>query len=694
MSDVFDTFVRETEEDLLDLNNALLVLENDTSDASAIDALFRVSHNLKGNFGAMGFPEASNLAHGMEDLLDEIRDGAIDVSSDRMDLLFRAVDQLEVMVDEISETGETETDPSGLVDEIRASIEAMDEPADSPESSDATAAPADAVAVDAELLSTVAETDATEAEAVYRVTADIGDSATKRVDAMFVLDQTDSEFVLHATDPERSAIEAGEFDAEFDLFVSVDGDVPAGVGGEDAGDEGADDSGDPESSERSAVEAAFEESRYLESVTVVDVTDDLAAVAAGETTTGADGTDEGTDTESTDSSNASSSTVLDRGNAEIESIRVDVETVDDLYNQVEEMVTSRIKLRNIIEDIGVPEAEDELNEHDKITSKLQDTVLDMRLVPLRTIAGHFPRLVRDLARDQEKEIDFEMDAVDIEMDRSILNEMRDPLVHLLRNAVDHGIEPPEVREENGKPRTGTIELRGERERDRVRITVEDDGAGLDVERIKSKAIDRGIVSAEEIEYMEESEVYDLIFHPGFSTNEEVTEVSGRGVGMDVVNETVRGVDGSINVESEPGEGTSITLSLPVSVAIVRVLFVSVGEETYGVPIKNIADISALEAVSIQQMESTSVLNHEDRVYPIIDLGEALSAPEAESTDDDLIVRIKDDVRQVALRCNGMTGQEEVVIKPFEGSLSGITGISGAAVLGEGEVVMMLDVQTV
>ncbi len=654
MSDVSSTFIHESEEDILKLNNALLELEDDPESADAMETVFRVAHNLKGNFGVMGFTDASNLAHAVEDLLDGIRQGGLRVTPERMDLIFAGVDELEAMVDEIGDDGETTTDPTGTIEAIRGSIEGGEGSETTP--ADDAGGPALEIPADA-LFEEVNLEDDLE---VFHVDVDVGDSQSKRIDAMFVLDSTADEYELLRTVPPRGDVEDGEFDGSFDAYVAVDSTVETGD-----------------------VEGFYDESRYVEGVSVDSVTEEVLSAKTTESEP------EATD-EDDDSSGGSSVTHRSK---EVESIRVDVEQIDQLYNQVEEMVTSRIKLRKIIEGSELVEAEEELEEHGKITSSLQDTVLEIRMVPLKKIVGNFPRVVRDLSREQDKEIDFRMEGVDIEMDRSILNELGDPLMHIIRNAVDHGIESPDERERKGKPEMGTIKLIGERERDRVSVTVEDDGRGLDVARIKQKAIEKGVITESEAELLDDSEVYDFIFHPGFSTQEEVTEVSGRGVGLDVVNQVVRGVDGSINVESAPDEGTSVTLTLPVSVAIVRVLFVTAGEEMYGVPIKNIDEISEFEDVTIESIEGQPIVTHDERVYPLISLGEALDVPDTEPGENDMIVRIKENVRQVCLRCSDVVEQEEVVIKPFEGVLSGAPGISGASVLGEGEVVMILDVET-
>jgi two-component system chemotaxis sensor kinase CheA len=377
--------------------------------------------------------------------------------------------------------------------------------------------------------------------------------------------------------------------------------------------------------------------------------------------------------------------------AEIESIRVDVGQVDSLLNQVEELVTSRIRLRRAIEEDQVSVAEDELDELETLTMRMQDTVMDIRLVPLEQVVGRLPRVVRDIARDQGKEIDFAVEGADVEVDRRILSELGDPLMHLVRNAVDHGIEPPTVREEKGKPREGKVRIRARRARDNVVIEIVDDGGGLDTEAIAERAVEEGIRTAEEVGDMAADQIHELIFEPGFTTAEEVTDVSGRGVGMDVVRETVQSLDGSVGVDSDAESGTTIRLRVPVSVAIVRVLFVESGGEEYGIPVKNVDEITRMTAT--ESVDGERVLTHDDQVYPLVELGEALSTPGPHANGDGMLIRVSDDVRQVALHCDEVSRQEEVVIKPYEGLLSGIPGLSGAAVLGEGNVVNILDVET-
>ena len=664
-----DAFIRESEEAITELNNSLLALESDPEDEQAMESIFRTAHTLKGNFGAMGFEDASDLAHAIEDLLDEMREGNMEVTPEVMDMIFAGVDQIEVIVGEIEEHGESTTDTDEMVAEIRgvledgpdaagsdgsdtADDESDDVEADSDDTAESEGDDADGTADDAGgdtdvTVDTSVFADASvDAEEAYHVRVEIGDSNMLGVDGMLAVEAVADTFELLAAEPARAKIEDGEYEGGFDLLVDApDTDVLRGS---------------------------------LNSVSKIDAfavehVDEFAADDDG-------GDDSGETAASTDSS-------VD----EIKSVRVDVDRLDELHGQVEQLVTSRIKLRRAVEDGDMDAASENLNELDKISANLQNTVMDMRLIPLKKVVGKFPRLVRDLARELDKEVNFRIEGEDIELDRTILTEISDPLMHILRNSVDHGIEPPEERERKGKPREGTVELRATRERDHVIIEVEDDGAGLDVADIREQALEHGVRTEEELDRMEEGEIYDLAFHPGLSTKEEVTDTSGRGVGMDVVHDTVTQLDGSVSVDSEPGEGTTVSLRLPVTMAIVKVLFVQVGDEQYGVPIKNIDEISQMNGTKVVNGEE--VIEHNDDIYPIVDIAEAFDVPDAKSNGDGMLVRIRESERQVALKCDAVTQQEEVVVKPLEGILSGTPGLSGTAVLGDGNIVHILDVVT-
>ena len=701
-------FVAESEEGITELNNALLDLEADPEDAEAMDSIFRTAHTLKGNGAAMGYDSVSNLAHEMEDLLDEIRAGEIEITPDLMDLLFESVDYLGAMVDDIAENGDTDLDAGDVEADLREIIETGDIPgADGNAGSNADSGPSDSDKEDSEAAAEDGQEDSDDTEpvadvelpeeladheldtghAVFRATVGLGDSAMQGVDAIFVLQALDDAYETFVTDPDRETIEDGEFDETFDLFL-ID-------------------------SSQEAIESGLSSLSKVESVSVTPVTaiveDPMTASEAADIAidheTDADGsTDDDSTDGSTDDSDSGSSDDSGSGSSSsggrsgpnrskkdgtnIASVRVDVDQLDELYSLVEQLVTSRIKLRREMESAGMDS--DNLDELDKITANLQNTAMDMRLIPLSKVVDTFPRLVRDVARDTGKKVNFNVSGSDIELDRTILTEIRDPLIHILRNSVDHGVEPPDEREEMGKAPTGSVSLTATRERDHVTIEVADDGAGLDKEVLKEKALEKGVKTESELELMDDQEIYELIFHPGFSTAEEVTDVSGRGVGMDVVHNTVKQLDGTVTVDSELGEGTVVRLRLPVTVAIVKVMFIEIGGTEYGIPVKNIAEVT--RAKEISETNGNEIIKHDDDIYPVLRLSDVLDEPSSVNGNG-MLLRIRDEKRKVALHCDQVIDQEEVVVKPLEGVLSGIPGLSGTAVLGDGEVVAVLDVVT-
>ena len=665
MSDRYlDAFVEESKEEIRTLNNSLLALESDPDDEAAMDQIFRTAHTLKGNFAAMGFDAASELAHAIEDLLNAMRADELAVTPEVMDLVFAGVDRIETIVAEIEADGQTDSETESLVAELRGVLEG-----ESPVQGREETAP------DAEPERT------TTGGSGVRASVAVGDGEMLGVDALLALEAIEESFSIRETSPDRPAIEDGEFEDEFTVVFPPN---------------------DPEEIETElAAVGQIEEVRVEAIETGAGPESDPTSTSDSPDATDDSGRAEGGDTEEEDA-DSETEPEADADTAETEeisSVRVDVDRLDDLHGLVEQLVTSRIKLRRAVESEALGAAEDSLDELDKVSSNLQNTVMDMRLVPLRRIVGKFPRMVRDLSRELDKRVEFTIEGEDVELDRTILTEISDPLLHLLRNAVDHGIEPPEERERAGKPPVGQLKLRARRERDHVVVEVADDGAGLDPEEIREQAIEQGIRSPEELEATDDSAVYDLVFHPGFSTAEEVTDTSGRGVGMDVVSETVTRLDGSVDVRSTPGEGTTVSLRLPVTMAIVKVLFVRVGEEEYGVPIKNVDEITT--AAATERVDGQAVVRHDDDLYPVVDLGEAFDVPEASADGgtraadaaEEMLVRIRASERQVALRCDAVETQEEVVVKPLEGMLSGTPGLSGTAVLGDGNIVHIVDVAT-
>ena len=692
--DVYQEFINECEESIDALNNALLEMESSPDDRDAMDRIFRRAHTLKGNFGAMGFASGATVAHAVEDLLDDVRDGKLTVTPELMDLVFAGVDRLEAIVADIETAGAPETEVDDVVEEIRAVLdgevvvdggadpESGADPGPEPElepGPDAATDPSDggssdgpddgSAAVPARIRAVA------DGDPVTRATVTLVTGEMKSVDAGLFLGDLPDDLDPYGFAPTREALEAGEFDETVDLFVPPTADLAETL------------------HDCWGVDAV--------SVVAVDEGEDTPEPEAGEGSSSSAEHDGAADA----GAGAVDETPQRASKATVRSVRIDVGQLDELHELVEQLVTSRIKLRRVVDATGDRTAADAMDELEKISTNLQNTVMDMRLIPLRKVVSKFPRLVRDLARSQDKEIDLEIAGDDIELDRTILDEIADPLMHVLRNAADHGIEPPDDREMAGKPRTGTIRMTATREQDHVVVEVRDDGSGIDTGAVRAKAAERGLHTERELEAMEDRAVHDLIFHPGFSTADEVTDVSGRGVGMDVVRTTVRKLDGSVNVASTPGEGTLFTIRLPVSVAIIRILLVEVGGQEFGLPVSSVDEV--LQADGVHTVNGREVLSHEERVYPLVHLNRVLSdgtatgggglaadgGVAAADTADGMLVRIKPTERPVALHCDRVTQQEEVVVKPFEGPLHDVQGLSGAAVVGDGQVVAILDVAT-
>jgi len=401
---------------------------------------------------------------------------------------------------------------------------------------------------------------------------------------------------------------------------------------------------------------------------------------------------------------------------DIQSIKVDVSQLDELYTLVQELITNRLRLNQAVDGLDgligdldregldgfesesgelLTQTSHEVNQLETITSRIQETVMDIRLVPMEHATQRLPRIARDVARDNDKNIDFNIKGDDVELDRSILSKLGDPLMHLVRNAVDHGVESPDERKKKGKDAEGTVQVRARRNRDYVSVIVEDDGAGINADRVREEAVNRDLFTREQANQLSDEQCFELLFRPGFSTKDEVTETSGRGVGMDVVYTTIQAVDGSIEVHSEPDVGTQVRIQLPVSLAISQMLFIEVGDDEFGIPVKNIDEITG--GGDLTNVDGEPVHMHRGDSYPVVQLSDALGASSADDSDglgaESQLIRIDSSIRQVALECDSITRTKEVVVDPYDGVLSRVTGLSGAVVLGQDNVVNVLDVST-
>jgi two-component system chemotaxis sensor kinase CheA len=428
---------------------------------------------------------------------------------------------------------------------------------------------------------------------------------------------------------------------------------------------------------------------------------------------------------------ASTSSVRPGATGGVQTLSVDVKNADELLNLAERLTVSRLQLTEAI-DPDDQAVEDALSTLESVASQFRTTVMDIRLMPLRRAVENLPRVVRDVARQSDVDVEFETEGTDVRLDRSVIDRVSDPLVHLVRNAVDHGIEPPDERREAGKEPTGTVRLTAERRRQEVVVEITDDGRGIDVDAVRARAVEEGDVTFEEAEALSEAEVYELLFRSGFSTAETVTETSGRGVGMDVVDRVLTELDGDVEIESTLGEGTTVRLTLPVNIAMSEVWIVESGGERYAIPadpVDGIEDASGAVRMDGEELFEAQPIGVADggapggragpgresesgpevgssageradeggaddstEPVPLIRLREAFDTP-GERNEGGMVLRLRRSARNVAIHVDSVIDREEVVVKPYGELLGGVAGVSGATLRGDGRLVNVVDIES-
>ncbi len=376
-----------------------------------------------------------------------------------------------------------------------------------------------------------------------------------------------------------------------------------------------------------------------------------------------------------------------------QTVRVDIDRLDKLMNLVGELVMHKGRLEQIGATHKVTDLNETIEQIDRITTDLQSVVMKVRMVPIEAVFNRFPRMVRDLAKDLDKEVEFLLEGKETELDRTVIDEIGDPLVHLLRNALDHGLESTQERVAKGKPRQGNVILRARHEGNNVYIDVEDDGAGINPDRIADKAIEKGLITAKEAENLSKEEIINLLFTPGFSTATNVTDISGRGVGLDVVKTKIESLSGEIFVDSRPGSGTKFRIKLPLTLAIIQALMVAVKDEIYAIPLSSVDETTVITMRDIKTIQSQEVIMLRGNVLPLFRLTSLIDLPSESSDEEMYVVVVRKADRQIGLVVDTLIGQQEIVIKALGKILTGISGIAGAIVAGDGNVRLILDINT-
>lgn len=668
MSQYLDVFLEESKEHLNSLNEKLLILEKDPGDIAALNEIFRAAHTLKGMSSTMGFDDVADLTHHMENVLSDLKQGDLAVSTDVVDILFECFDRLQMMVDQIESGSSPSSDNADLIQALET---IKDGPAGEPrpeaevgpleKSRDGEVQQASFVFNEYDI--TVMKEALSRAFQVYYLKVVVHpDCLMKSVRAFMVFKALEEDGEIIKSNPSAQDLDEGKFEGEFELVYLTrlaQEEITARV--------------------NSISEIKLE---AVQEINLEHVNREQDSVRRKEQP------DE-------EKSTPASGPVPDEGkNRKIkQTVRVDIERLDNLMNLVGELVMHKGRLEQIGETRQVTDLNETIEQIDRITTDLQSVVMKVRMVPIEQVFNRFPRMVRDLAKDLDKEVDFYIEGKETELDRTVIDEIGDPLVHLLRNSLDHGIEPAEERIKQGKPAVGMVMLRARHEGNNVYIEVEDDGAGLNAEDILAKAVEKGLIDAKDAKQMGMEEAVDLLFSPGFSTSSAITDVSGRGVGLDVVKTKIESLNGEIFVDSTPGQGTRFRIKLPLTLAIIQALMIGIQDEVYAIPLSSVDETTMIQKHDIKMVQNQEVMMLRGNVLPIFRLTQLLELSETEQNDEMYVVVVRKGERQIGLMVDSLIGQQEIVIKSLGKLLTGIPGIAGAIVAGDGNVRLILDITT-
>lgn len=674
MSDYLDLFLQETEEQLSILEVEIGKLESEPTE-SRIDTIFRAAHTVKGSSKAMGFSQYAELVHEFENVLYLVRDGVLKVDHEIGDTLVRTVDNMITGKEHIASEGSDYVPEMELVASLKmiASGKEGAQPAKGPTAKSSIQWPANVLDALAQLPNH---------DHVYniRVTLDPG-CVMKYVRIFMVMNSLNGLGEVLASNPIQDKLEAEEFDFTVDFLVSLETPLEEvetsikGIG-EIVGLECK------KYEEGSSDEAAAEIETELP--IVAEAKEESGDSAGGPAAPGAPG---------------------DKPKREgSQTIRVDVSLLDALMNLVGELVIDRTRLSQIGANIAAKSVDFEdtdalaetVGHIARVTGELQEQIMRARMLPIDTVFQRFPRMVRDLARKLNKQVALNIEGGETEVDRSVIEGISDPLIHMLRNSLDHGLEDAADRVKAGKPEGGTITLTAKHRDNAIFIELCDDGRGIDPNRLRAKAVEKGIMTKDAANRLTDKDAQMLIFHNGFSTAKEVTDVSGRGVGMDIVRSNIQAMGGLIDIDSTPGEGTKIILKLPLTVAIMGGLLARVGPIDYVMPIGSVIETLATGSMTIQTVGKKPVMILRGQTVPLLKLREVFKVRDSfgEQPTDDYVVVVGSGDQKLGLVVDRLLGEQEVVIKSISKYCGELKGLSGATILGNGKVALIVDVNSV
>lgn len=659
-----EMFIEESKEHLQACIDHLLELEKDPQNLQIINEIFRSAHTLKGMSATMGYEDLANLTHQMENVLDGIRNEKLAITSELLDVIFQSVDDLEAMVVSIADGGDGKRDVSQVVS-LLMQIESGETLAATQTA--AGRAVHEFVATSVSQIydsfeQTVILQSIEQGFSCFEMTVTLRqDCLLKAARVFMVFEVLEKVGEIIKSTPTTDQLEKEEFESSFTVtLVTMEG--------------------------QDEVQAKVMKISEIEEVVSEKV--DQATFETGRTR-------EEPSQPTSDSSGLKKDVKVEASDRKAtKSIRVNIERLDRLMNLFEELVIDKGRLEQLSKDLDHKGLRETVEHMSRISGDLQDIILKMRMVPIDTVFNRFPRMVRQLSKDLKKEIEFSVEGAETELDRTVIDEIGDPLVHLIRNALDHGIETPEVRTANGKPAQGTLLLKAFHSGNHVFIEIRDDGAGINRDKVLEKAVSKGIVTEEEGQSLPDEKVYELIFASGFSTADQVSDISGRGVGLDVVKSTIEFIEGTITIQSVPQKGSLFSIQLPMTLSIMTVLLIELQKEIYAIPLSSIMESVIVQKEEIIEAHEQKVFDYRGKVIPLIFLNEVFDVQTDEREDEYYsIVIVRKGETYSGLVVDSFIGQQEVVLKPLGQYLSEVHGISGATILGDGQVALIVDCNT-
>lgn len=666
MNQYLDIFLEESKEHLQTCNEKLLELEKNPDDLSIVNEIFRSAHTLKGMSATMGFEDLAHLTHKMENVLDALRNKTICVTPEIVDALFLAMESLEEMVVSIESGGDGKKDVSHIVQKLEMIEKGGILETSNDESSDESFGQQEYD----EYEQTIIHQSTEQGFHVYEITVTLrSDCLLKAARAFMVFELLEQNGEIIKSSPSVDLLEEEKFDYQFIVtYISKE--------------------------EKEEIRKKILKVSEIEAVDIKPLSNEQPIKAEKNSVQEVAATVQAVEKEAASrqpkKGKEKKSTKTWQSKASTKTIRVNIDRLDILMNLFEELVIDKGRLEQISKDLNHAELKETVEKMSRVSGDLQNIILNMRMIPIETVFNRFPRMVRQLARDLNKQIELEIIGAETELDRTVIDEIGDPLVHLIRNAIDHGIETPEVRIQKGKDEQGKLILRAYHSGNHVFIEIEDDGAGINHKKILHKAIERGIITKEASETLTEKQIYELIFSSGFSTAEKISDVSGRGVGLDVVKNTIESLGGNISIDSEEGKGTLFSIQLPLTLSIISVMLVEIGDEKYGIPISSIIESLVVRKEDILHTHDYKVIDYRGTIVPLVFLEELFEVPTKSEEDHYSVVVVKKGDKMAGLVVDSFIGQQEIVLKSLGQYLTNVFAISGATILGDGQVALIID----